>query len=139
VISGFFRGSSPRVVARIALAGLSERTLDVEFLIDTGAAVTVLQLGVLVDLEADESKLRLLPVEPSFGLGGRVTHAVVRGELTFSREDGTAMTAVVRVRLTLTPSAGPDAPSVLGMDVLGAFRVVVSEQEGRAALEDPFT
>jgi hypothetical protein len=60
VISGFFRGGSPRVTADVSLGQLSVSTRTVEFVVDTGAAVSVLHLSVLADLGVDADVLKTL-------------------------------------------------------------------------------
>jgi hypothetical protein len=116
---------------------LGDAPVDVEFVIDTGADITVLQLRVLVDAGADEQSLPGLPLERNYGAGGAVIHAMVGGRLSFTHEDGTEQVYVGTLRSLLEASPGPGALSILGMDVLREFRVVVSVQEGRVELQDP--
>lgn len=135
MIRGFIRGRSPRIIGRVSLPSLSMRTVAVEFLIDTGASVTVLPLAVLVDLGVDSEELRTMPLEQNISGGGTVLHALHRGELEFTLDDGADVGYRVLFRLALEPP--PDrveVPCVLGMDVLENFRLTVSVREGRVEM-----
>ena len=138
MIIGFFRGGSPRIVARIRLDALSDRSRDVEFVVDTGAAVSVVQLGVVADLGVAPDDLRWLPTERNETLGGIVIHALTDATLTFARDDETSFERKLSMRVSLAPPVTvDDAPSVLGMNALRVFRVIVSVPESRVALEFP--
>ena len=138
MIEGFLRGGSPRVYARLWLPDLSPRSAEVEFVVDTGAAVTVIQLGVLAELGVRADDLRQLPVERNIAMSGIVIHALARGAIEFVSEDDNPLRLRLQMRLALEPpSETGAAPSVLGMNLLSNFRVVVSVPEGLVALESP--
>lgn len=138
MISGFFRGGSPRVTADVSLGQLSVSTRTVEFVVDTGAAVSVLHLSVLADLGVDADVLKTLRTQLNLTLAGSVVHAVAEGTVQFSQDDGARLERRLAWRIALTPPIDDgDVPSVLGMDALAVFRVIVSVPENRVALEFP--
>ena len=71
-------------------------------------------------------------------MGGIVVHALAHGAIEFVSGDKDPIRLRIQMRLALEPpSETGAAPSVLGMNLLSNFRVVVSVPESLVALESP--
>jgi hypothetical protein len=110
-----------------------------ELLVDTGSQMTILRRDVIerlgVDLDRDFVDR---PRDQALGLGGRITVVRLRIRLQFPDNDAEAQPYTLFVRASLSRDLDPNLPSLLGMDVLGSFRLVVSPRDGEVSLEPRF-
>ena len=139
MIRGFFRGGTPRLLVMVRMPSLSDAAREVEFLVDTGAVVSVVRTSVLADLGVSPDAFVAMPRESNIGAGGVVMHAVWPGEFEVRHEDGHLDVQTLGLRVPLLPGDEDDLPSVLGMNFLDVYRVVVSVPAGLVALEAPFS
>jgi hypothetical protein len=105
-----------------------DRTLDISFLVDTGASLTSISPSDLLSLGLDV--LADLPAEPGpvplTSVGGPVTWWLTNAVLAFTHDDG-AITQI-SVPIALVPALR--SPSLLGRDILNKGTLLY---DGRAA------
>ncbi|MGI8549827.1 MAG: hypothetical protein ACR2PL_03360 [Dehalococcoidia bacterium] len=101
----------------------------IDFLLDTGAAVTCLHpLDARSRIEVERSQLqglqpwgRLIDV---VGIGGSVSYYVTRATYTFRQEDGHQRSIDGQIQIAQVRREVQTLPSLLGWDVLQHFRIV---------------
>ena len=132
MIVGFFDPSSqwpvPRVRATVFLLSVAPRWAAVDFVLDTGAAVTSLQPGdATAALGIDRDKLTNPDVWPqrvtAHGFGGPSTCYVENAEFGFRHENGGLQVLRDRILIAQPTTANRELPSVLGWNVLRYFRI----------------
>ncbi len=109
--------SWPVITAEVQGAGGA--WIECEFLLDTGAEITVIAANIF-------HQLRLPSLPSSHGLqgvGGTVGSVRVDTVIRFTQPDGTH--ATVRSQFHAAPVPGTVEMSLLGRDILGNFAVIV--------------
>jgi hypothetical protein len=145
VIRGFFdfRHRSPlaMVVAGLILPHRSPTYTPVEFVIDTGATVSVVHptdtRHVLRFTPEDFDALPLVSTmrQTLAGITGPAEYQVVPARFIFAHHDGSPQLIETEVGIA-TPAPGNETlPSVLGWDMLTRFRVILDRQRGEVLLE----
>jgi hypothetical protein len=132
LIRGYFLNDSPFVAASVAIPRLTDRSSTVEFLIDTGAQFSVLHRDVLAALNIELQSLADRPTDTAQTYGGPVEYIRVRVNMTFEEQDGHTVTFTVFMRIA--PESDARLPSVLGMDVLSDFDLLMSRRTDRVEL-----
>ncbi len=120
MIAGYFTEQGlPYVQARLVLPRIGVDS-DVVFLVDTGAASTVLHSNDANDLDCPNDRL-ILP--QSFeGVGGVLTYYRETALIKFSHGDGTHDLAV-QIAIAKPGSPTDGLPSLLGRDILNRMRM----------------
>lgn len=119
----------------------TDATAQFDALIDTGSTLTVFRRSVLEELGLDpERDLAGRPRDRGVGVGGVEEYVRVRARLSFVDDDeGDATALDFFVRVALADDSAAALPSLIGMDLLSGFRVLVSVPEGRVELERVLT
>lgn len=130
MIEGFFRpgGPYPFVRAGVRLGGAPARWAAVEFIVDTGAAVSCIHARDAVNrLHLPASELdpgSWDRMERFAGVGGTSRYGVRACTYGFVEADGTPIVLPGEIRLGEL-RRGPALPSILGWDVLRHFELAV--------------
>lgn len=139
MIEGSFRqGNSPHLLAFVELPRIGSAA-DVEFLIDTGSAISVLHpfdaraMGVVFDEHFSNE-----PAEVNLGVGGGGRFFREPAVLALTHADGALARYRIRIRVAVPSPANVTLPSVLGMDFIEHFRLTVSARERRVELDALF-
>ncbi len=131
MIRGYFSGSAnaQRPFVNCAIA-FPERpnlgSVSVEFLVDTGADVTILSPLDVMDIGLDVDSLELGP--PSTGLGGSTPMRVVDAQLDVQDYS-------ISLKLHI-PEAQNPIPSLLGRDFISAFALFFQQRTKTLVLLD---
>jgi len=145
VIRGWFASSTPfsMPLVRVALwlDGISFTWIDVNFVVDTGAAVTCLhprgaaQVGIPRTLLIDPS--RWTNVVHLSGVGGDVSYYPTPVWYRFRHADGTLQHIESTINVASWRPDNQTLPSLLGRDILSQFRVTLDWPQGTVELEAP--
>ena len=137
MIKGFFVNESPILRLTIAVPRRTASVAHCDALIDTGSTLTVLRRSVLGDLGLDPDRdLADRPRDQGTGVGGTEEYVRVRARLSFPDDADSAATPLdFFVRVALADDQPRGLPSLVGMDLLSGYRVVVSAPEGLVSLE----
>lgn len=111
-----------------------------ELLLDTGSQMTILRREVIEQLGVDLDRDFVdRPRDQAVGLGGGILVVRLRIRLQFPDNDVESQEPyTLFVRVSLDRDLDPNLPSLLGMDVLGSFRLIVSPRDGEVSLEPRF-
>jgi hypothetical protein len=135
LIRGYVKDKSPFVAARVSVPRLTKRTIEVEFLVDTGSAITVINRS---SFDALGIRVEEMPsgVEEQFvAASGAVSYRRVRTDVAFIEDDEGHPPFRFFTRVPVFPApAFDEPPCVLGMDFLADFRLTVSVREGRVEI-----
>ena len=141
MIRGYVSAGSPFVPLRVSFERLRTRDprYDLQFLIDTGAAVSVIHpvdaTAIAIDFEGSFAGA---PVETNLGIGGTARYQREMSSLEFTQADGTWSRYRFALRIALPSASNAVLPSILGMDFIQHFRLTVSVREDRVELESLF-
>ena len=136
-----FGGPLPCVWVGLILPHRGETYTPIEFVVDTGAAVSAIH-----PYDAREN-LRLSPDDFSVvrrvarerhslaGITGSEDYYVVPARYIFAHENGTPQVVEGEVRIAEPVPSNVAIPSVLGWDFLARFRVILDRQRGEVLLE----
>ena len=121
--------SRPYVEALLRFPTLSDRTLTVQFLVDTGA-----DRSMLGHLDAKRLGIDLASLPegtPTTGVGGQTESRLLAVELTLD-----AFTTPLTIVVLATPPSPPQrpVPSLLGRDVLAHFALFLDTSTERVLL-----
>jgi hypothetical protein len=132
VIPGYFDSTStwpvPRVRAAVFVPGYSTKWGLVEFLLDTGAATTVLHprdaivaanigAGLLVD------PTRWPNQRNAYGVGGTSINYILLAHYGFMHDNGQWETFLAEIAVAQLTVENQTLPSLLGWDILQKYRV----------------
>ncbi|MBI2760689.1 MAG: hypothetical protein HYX51_04600 [Chloroflexi bacterium] len=128
------------VLAAVTLPTLGDAAPRVPFLIDTGAALTILhprdattRLGFTrSQLEQPQS----WPVQPTYGIGGTTTNYTLPARYTFSHEDGSLTEILGRILVARRTPENAELPSIMGWDLLRQIHLTM-DWDTRTILLDP--
>jgi predicted aspartyl protease len=120
----------PVVRATLQLPGLTQDFVAVDFLVDTGATSSCLHprdakigLGIDPAMLADSS--RWPSRRRSNGIGGMATSYVWPAVFQFEHDDGSMQQVTHEIDIAQPSASNATLPSLLGMNVLRRFRVMV--------------
>jgi hypothetical protein len=134
VIRGYFRRahgiSRPFVDATLEFPTLGDQSIDVSFLVDSGADCTVLSPTIAGALGAVVNTMSPGPI--TAGVGGMTDTRAVRAVLQF----GDVAIPIVLVVFEATGRTTA-MPSILGRDALSHFALVMEERTDRVLLLEP--
>jgi hypothetical protein len=133
LIQGYFDGETPRIQALVSVPRSGLPALPVEFMLDTGAAFTLIGNAALGSIGAYIAAADYVR-EISAGAGDRLEVKRVRTLLEFEQVDAEPLRLTVFVRVPVIDMP-PEVPPVLGMDIISMFRLTVSVPERRVDLE----
>ena len=130
----------PAVQAMAHLPAISDRWGYVEFLVDTGAAITVLHpRDVQRVFRIEAARLRTSDAWPrsdrSLGSAGPTVNYIARGLIVFRHDDGVIQTIEQDIRIAQMTDHNATLPSVLGWDVLRHFHVCADRRTGVVRLD----
>ena len=132
LIVGFFDPSArwpvPMVRATVFLPSVAPRWVPIDFVLDTGAALTALQPGdATLAVGIDPDRLAKPETGPQcatvHGFGGTSTCYVENAEYSFRHDDGSLRVFRDRLIIAQPAAANRDLPSVLGWNLLHHFRI----------------
>lgn len=138
MIHGFFVGENPNFEAIVTVPRLNSPSRRVDFAIDTGAEISIVQqrdagaLGFSVDPNAT------VPQERHIGVGGRTNFVRETAIVSVTCADGTRRLYSVVFRVSVDSGESSRLPSLLGMDFISHFQLTVSYRESRVELEPLF-
>ena len=138
MIRGYVAASSPFVTLQLSFQSINARPRELQFLIDTGAAVTVLHPADATSLGIDPNADLAGVPEVNLGVGGGATFHRLMSRLEFTHDDGTRTHYRFALRIAVPDAANAVLPSILGMDFIQHFRLTVSVREDRVELEPLF-
>jgi hypothetical protein len=147
VIHGFFlphRGPHPYVRVGVPIPAVNEQWTWIEFVVDTGAATTVIhpddavyRLGMSRP-DLDASAWPRHSTSAASGVGGRVQFLVTPAAFRFSDvRRGRFHFIEQEVRIAAANPANQYLPSLLGWDLLRHFELVVSGPNRTVTLDLP--
>ena len=119
----------------------SDRVLDVQFLIDTGAYRSMVGTAEIYALGVSIHELRK-SVGTAVGFGGRTQFYHLQNvELTFDTDQGPHTEVLSKMLTTFGPSTGqhrkrPHVRSVLGRDILDRYALILDKRVGVVILTD---
>jgi hypothetical protein len=119
----------------------SEKVLDVQFLIDTGAYRSMVGTAEIYALGVSIHELRK-SVGTAVGFGGRTQFYFLQNvELTFESDQGPYTEVLAKMLTTFGPSTGqhrkrPHVRSVLGRDILDRYALILDKRAGIVVLTD---
>ena len=136
MIRGYFSASGsarrPHVNALVEFHG-NGRRLSIRFLIDTGADRTILSAKALTD--AGVAPATQPSGVPTRGVGGAVQTRMVDATVTLGSVSVDVTLLVFEAPPTASAEArGPTLPSVLGLDLLSHFALVIDPRRDRVLL-----
>jgi hypothetical protein len=142
VIRGYFNLGSgwpvPWVQVNLFLPGHSQDWQPVEFLLDTGAAMTCLHPrdAMLVGVEPVRltSAASWPRLEQSFGVGGAAAIFVTPARYAFERDDLPPYIIEGEIRVAQLSLGNQRLPSLLGWDVLKHFALSIDQDTGEVTL-----
>ena len=113
---------APLVWSQVELPAL-QVSIEVGFLLDTGAEITALLHDALVQLPISPQRLRSLPrTAPMAGIGGDVPCYTTRAIISF-QDDSRSQPRSFDISINLAPSTRTATlPSLLGRDILNQLR-----------------
>jgi hypothetical protein len=132
VISGYFHPRSPRwpqpsVDVAVRLPGIQDEYRSISFLIDTGAALTLLHprdaLGRLGFTREQLETPQSWPRQGTYGLGGATTNYVVPAWYRFRLDTDDEIEVRLRILVAQRTEGNRTYPSLLGWDLLRHFRL----------------
>jgi hypothetical protein len=119
----------------------SEKVLDAQFLIDTGAYRSMVGTAEIYALGVSIHELRK-SVGTAVGFGGRTQFYFLQNvELTFESDRGPHTEVLAKMLTTFGPSTGqhrkrPHVRSVLGRDILDRYALILDKRAGIVVLTD---
>jgi hypothetical protein len=122
------------------LHGFSFTWVDIDIVVDTGAAITCLsprdavRVGVPQTTLADPSRWQ--SVESYSGVGGDTTYLVVPTWYRFLHEDGTTQHVDAAINIMPRLPQTQQMPSLLGWDVLAQFRLTMDWSQRSVELHE---
>lgn len=136
MIRGFIRDEQPFVGAVISLPRASA-AVPVDLLVDTGSHLTVLNRAVFDALGVDPvAQLPAARRVRAVGIGGPEDYLRIRITMSFVTADPPLRPYPIWVAVPVAREAR--YASILGMDVIVDFRLIVSVREDRVELEPLF-
>ena len=139
MIRGYFADYSPYVELRVAIPVFATGYLPVQFLVDTGATMTVLHpRAARGDLGIPEHELdasRWEQIEPIGGIGGLTPCLRARATYVFEHEDGDYDAFEDSILIAAATASNREAPSLLGANVLRHFRLTADYPRLSVTLE----
>jgi hypothetical protein len=136
-----FRGqfthyAAPAISVRLSLPDLATIVYDAEFLLDTGAAFSVLHPKDAEGLRLDVRRLFATSTTVGGrGIGGRADYVEVNARLELTHTDGRMIAYLMPLRIAAPTADNADYPSFLGMDFIGHFKLCVALETGTVELE----
>lgn len=139
MIKGFIDGRLPRIAAVVAIPALGGTPVRVRFLLDTGAATSLIS-------PVDSRAMGLNPIqlvddpraEFAGGIGGTIRYVAVVALLDFVEDTARLNPYRTPIGIAESTAASEVLPSILGMDFIQHFRLTVSVREDRVELEPLF-
>ena len=138
MIRGYVASSSPFVPVHVSFQSISTRPRELQFLLDTGAAVSVLHPADTTSIGIDPNADLAGVLETNVGVGGEATFYRLMSRLEFTQHDGTRTEYRFAMRIAKPTDANATMPSILGMDFIQHFRLTVSVREDWVVLESLF-
>lgn len=138
MILGYVAAASPFVPVTVTFQAINARRSELQFLLDTGASVSVLHPMDARSIGIDPSGDLGGVVEVNVGVGGAVPASRVMSWLEFTHVDGTLSRYRFALRIAKANAANETLPSILGMDFIRHFRLTLSVREDRVELEPLF-
>jgi predicted aspartyl protease len=139
MIRGFIDGRAPRIAAVVSVPALGGTPVQVRFLLDTGAATSLISP---VDSRAMGLKPRQLVDDPraasAGGIGGTIRYVAVVALLDFVEDTARLKPYRAPIGIAESSTASEVLPSILGMDFIQHFCLTVSVREARVELEPLF-
>lgn len=131
MIKGTCRPLWPTIRGTLSLPALSESRADVDFLLDTGAAFSIVHPRDIRRLSADVyDDIAGREVVTGRGIGGQASYFEEEAVLSFEHTDGALISYILPVHIAVPTADNADYPSLLGMDFLMHFRMTMSHREG---------
>lgn len=120
----------------LSLPRLGPAQVDVTFLVDTGATFTVIHPKDLKAMGLDVMRaFASQPTDHGRGIGGVARYFKDEARLSFEHATGEVVDYLLPVNIAVPTDVNADYPSMLGMDFLYAFRLVVSMPERTLTLD----
>ena len=121
-------------MAQVELPAL-QISIDVEFLVDTGAEATTLLNDAITQLRVRPQRVRSLPQTASVtGIGGDVPCYITRA-IVFLQDDSRSQPHTFDINISLVPSRKTaKLPSLLGRDILNQLRCTFDHTDGEVIL-----
>ncbi len=139
MIRGQFEADQPILSARIQFRRVRLQPFLLDWLVDTGSAISVVQerqarlLGIDYARDFDGAR-----VEVNAGVGGVARHYRELCWLEFAHEDGAIVRYTFAVRIALPGDDDNPLPAILGMDFISNFRLLVARRDDRVELDPAF-
>ena len=142
-IKGYFPPFDPHAYVLVAVK-VEELGIDwthVDMLIDTGADFTAIHsfdaLSRLSLRRSDLSPAAWPPsqIDPLRGIGGGIRYRRVSASYRLECEDGSWLQLEGEIRLGELFDESDELPSLLGLDLLGRFRLTIDKPSGSVTLE----
>jgi hypothetical protein len=142
MIRGRFIARRPTIDGLVSF-GFTDALLDVRFLVDTGADVTLLDSVAYHRAGLVYDDFRQFPDATSSGFGGRIEARRVPARLRLLDADASSIiTIVIELEVLNAARASstsldpvPALPSVLGRDVTDLFRLTIDRSMNHVTLE----
>jgi hypothetical protein len=108
----------------------------VSFLLDTGAPISVIHPQDMKAMGLDTTlDMRDRPLVHGRGIGGETQHFTDEAIVSFEHADGSIVGyRFEEMRFAVPTDYNADFPSLLGMDFIGAFELVLNSNEERIEL-----
>jgi hypothetical protein len=118
LIVGDFGERAPIISAKVYLPPPAGQVIDVDSLVDTGAAFTLLNPSDIVRFEPRALSRLAVRGNPLRTVGGKVQALTALASIQFVHEAGAVTNVHLPLILALTDPPDPSLPSLLGMDIL---------------------